>query len=389
MKEYPLSNFAKFFGYVFSAGALVGAFFSAKAGFESSSQTSALLFHLGAILCVGVALFLVREMKISRFVIAVDKVYIVSMIYKRTLYLHQIKGWREVEHEFHIIPHDESLKKMRVSTYFKEISEIRYFLTEHFPNLDIEEAKLEEEEIIKNEAFGSTEETRRLRLEQARKAARYTEWIGWAIGVWMLLFPRPYLLSICAGIIFPWIAVGICFLYRGLIRGDGEKNSAHPSVITTFTVVSIMLALRAILDINTLNYTQGWIVMAIIAVVLFILYQIPTEGFSFGKTSKYVTFFLIPIFTFAYGYGTLTLINALADQSDPTIYPTEVVNMRVSDGKTTTYYLELKKWGNLEEDEEVSVTRSEYEATLVGDSVNVYQYAGLFNMPWIEIEFDD
>lgn len=389
MKEYPLGNFAKFFGYAFSAGLLAGAFFSAKTGFESSSQTSALLFHLVAVLCVGGALFLVREMKISKFVIAVDRVYLISMIHRRTLYLNQIKGWREADREFHIFPHDESLKKIRVSTYFKESSEIRYFLTAHFPNLDIEEAKLEEEGIIKNEAFGSTEETRRLRLEQARKAARYTEWFGWAVALWMFLFPRPYLLSISAGIIYPWIAIGICFLHRGLICGDGKKNSAHPSVITTFTVVPLMVALRAVLDINMLSYANGWVLMAIIAVVMFILYQIPTGGFSFGTTSKYVNVFLIPIITFVYGFGIVTLTNVLADQSKPTIYPTEVVNKRVSNGKTTTYHLELKKWGDLEEDEEVNVTRSEYETILVGDHVDVYQYSGLFNMPWIELGFEE
>lgn len=386
MKEYPLGNLAKFFGYIFSAGALVGAFFSAKTAFESSSETSVLMFHLIAVLCIGCAIFLIREIKISKFVITVDRVYLVSMIYKRTLHFDQIRGWREVEQELHILPNDDSLKKIRVTTYFKESGEIRYFLSLHFPNLDILEAEIEEQDIIKNEAFGSTEEARALRLEQARKTARYTEWVGWSIAAWLFLYPHPYRLSVAAGIVYPLLAIGICFLYRGLIRGDGDKNSAHPSVMTTFVVVSVMLALRAMLDINTLSYSNGWIPMAIIGIIIFVLYQIPTEGFSFAKKSKYVTFFLLPIFTFAYGFGVVVLINVLGDQSDPMAYPTEVTDKRVSSGKTTTYHLKLKKWGDLTEDEEVSVTRSQYDGTSVGDSIEVYQYEGLFKMPWIELE---
>jgi hypothetical protein len=389
MKEYRLGNFARLCGYVFSAAILVGAFFAAKTGIETPSRISELIFHLIALLCIAGAIFLIREMKISRFVITVDRVYLVSMIYKRTLYHNQIRGWRNVEQEIHILPKDDSSKKIRVSTYFKDSSEIRYFLGENFPNLDEEEIEAEEEEIFKNEAFGITEEERAMRLKRARKAARYTEWLGWAITLWVLLYPYPYTLSIMAAMLYPILAIGICFRYRGLIRGDGSKNSAYPSVATTFVCVSCVLLLRALLDINTLSYNNGWILMAIIAVILFVLYQIPTDGFSLDKRSKYVLLFMMPLLTFCYAFGSVILINKLGDSSEPVRYPTEVMDKRISSGKTTTYYLELKKWDGLKEDEEVRVTRSEYEATPIGDSVTVYQYPGRFRMPWIELERDE
>jgi hypothetical protein len=386
MKEYPLGNFARFFGYVFSAGVLVGAFFSAKTGFETSSETSELIFHLLALLCVGAAIFLIREMRISRFVITVDRVYLVSMIYKRTLSFGHIRGWREVEQEIHILPKDDSMKKIRVSTYFKDSDEIRFFLSEHFPNLDQQEVEDEVEEIIHNEAFGTTIEARASRLEQARKVAKYTEWLGWAITIWVFFYPQPYTTSIIVAILYPFLAIGVCFMYRGLIRGDGSKNSAYPSVMTTFITVSAILVLRALLDLNTLSYDNGWVSMGIIAIIMFVLYQIPTNGFLFDKRSKYITLLLLPLFTFCYGFGTVTLINAIGDSSEPVLYQTEVMKKRVSSGKTTSYYLELKKWGNLKEDEEVSVTRTEYEARDVGDSINVYEYPGVFKMPWLELE---
>jgi hypothetical protein len=386
MKQYRLGNFARFFGYLFAAGLLGGAYFSAKTALDSSSTSSIVIFHLLAMLCLAAAIFLLREMQFSRFVITVDSVYLVSMIYKRTLYFHQIRGWREVEQEIHIVPNEDSLKKIRVTIYFKESAEIRYFLSEHFPNLDALESQSEEQEILENDSFGITHEARATRLQQARKVARYTEWIGWTITAWLFLYPHPYALSILSGILYPFLAIGVCFLYRGLIRGDGDKKTAYPSVATTFIVVSILPALRAMLDINTLNYSSGWVLMAMIAVMMFVLYQLPTDGFSFQNKSKYAMFFLLPVFTFAYGFGSITLGNSLLDHSQPVAYRSQVTDKRIAKGKSTTYYVGLAKWGDLRDDEEVSVTRAKWEATRVGDSLTVHQYPGFFKMPWIEVE---
>jgi hypothetical protein len=216
MKEYRYGTFIKVFGYLFVAGVLVGAHFSVKAGLDASTAKSVFLFFGLALFCIAVAIFLTRDLKISKFGIGIDRVYLVSMIYNRTLYFDQVSGWREMEKEFHILPNDKSLKKIRVSTYFKDSAEIRQFLAEQFPNLDEVEAETEHLEIIQNEEFGITEEARLKRLEQARKAARYTEWVGWAIVVWLFFYPRPYELSIISGIIYPFLAVALCFLYRGV-----------------------------------------------------------------------------------------------------------------------------------------------------------------------------
>lgn len=386
MREYRLGYFMIVIGYVFAAGALVGAYFAVKAAFATTSPTSELLFHFLAILCVGAAIFLTREIKISRFVITMDKIYLESMIYKRSLPFEHIKGWREVEQEIHILPKDNSHRKIRVSTYFKGIHEIRYFLAENFPDLDLVEAEAQHEEIVSNEEFGITPEARLHRLEQAKKAARYTEWAGWGISGWLFLYPQPYTLSIIAGVLYPFFAIGVCFFYRGLILGDGDKKSGYPSVLTTFIVVCVTLALRAILDINTLDYSDGWILMGVLSAMVFVLYGIPTNAFSYGRKLSVVTLFLLPIFTFAYGFGTITLINAMADESKPSVFVTEVVNKRISKGKSHTYYLELKKWGALSKDEEVSVTHEKYKQTEIGDSVRVHQYRGLLRMPWLELD---
>ena len=156
-------------------------------------------------------------------------------------------------------------------------------------------------------------------------------------------------------------------------------------MIGSFIVVSIILALRCLQDINTLNYNSGWALMILIALVVFVLYEMSTTMFKFKKKSEYITLFLLPIFTFAYGFGTVTMVNALGDDARPTVYQTEVIAKRVSTGKSTTYYLELKSWGDLQDNKEVSVARWMYNDTSVGDEMMVDQYPGLLKMEWKRI----
>lgn len=386
MKEYRYGNFITGFGYLLVAGVLVGAHFSIKAALGSSTSTSTFLFASLALLCVGAAIFLIREIKITRFGIGIDRVYLISVRYNRTLYFDQISGWREVDEEFHILPNDKSLKKIRVTTYLKDSSEIRDFLTERFPNVDEVEADTEYQQIIQNEEFGITPEDRMKRLERARRAARYTEGVGWAVAMWFIFYPHPYTLSLIAAMAYPFLAVAICFLYRGLIKSDSRKNSQHPSVIITMIVVPIGLMYRAIVDINTLSYHNGWILMILVTAVLVVAYQIPTDGFSFRKKADALSFVVAAILFLAYGFGSVTLTNAIADSSQPVVYPTVITNKRISSGKSTTYYLELKKWGDQTGDEEITVSRSEYESFDVGDKVNVHLRPGIWKMPWIELK---
>jgi hypothetical protein len=116
------------------------------------------------------------------------------------------------------------------------------------------------------------------------------------------------------------------------------------------------------------------------------LYQIPTGGFYPKKSSDYVFLILFPLFTFCYGYGTVTLINWKADQSKPELYPTIVIDKKIEDGKIKTYHLTLKFWGGLTENEDVKVDYNDFQQVNINDSVTVHQYRGYFSMPWVEVE---
>jgi hypothetical protein len=177
----------------------------------------------------------------------------------------------------------------------------------------------------------------------------------------------------------------LCYLYRGLMKGGDKKKSAYPSVVEAFFVPSMGVLLRMLFDYNIISYNNGWIVVALLTAGLFVLYQIPTGGFKPRTAADYIFLALFPLVTFCYSFGSITLANCMFDESPPVSYHTTIVDKRISEGKTTTYYLTLEPWGDLTEPEEVKVSRAEYEQANNDDRITITQRKGYFGMPWITV----
>jgi hypothetical protein len=96
---------------------------------------------------------------------------------------------------------------------------------------------------------------------------------------------------------------------------------------------------------------------------------------------------LAGLITCSYGYGAGLGLNCLADGSIPRVFPTVVVEKRVDgDWKWRTWYLTLKPWGPVTENDEVSVSKALYEQMQPGNSVCVLLRSGAFRISWYEID---
>ncbi|HXN35564.1 MAG TPA: hypothetical protein VN877_05300, partial [Opitutaceae bacterium] len=84
----------------------------------------------------------------------------------------------------------------------------------------------------------------------------------------------------------------------------------------------------------------------------------------------------------AQSYGLVLFLNCDFDRSVPAIHRTEVVSRRISTGKHTSYYVSLGPWLGGQDEEEVSVGRSFYEAHSEGSVVLVGVRGGALSMPW-------
>jgi hypothetical protein len=123
---------------------------------------------------------------------------------------------------------------------------------------------------------------------------------------------------------------------------------------------------------------------AITLVTCLIMYSTTSE-LKFKKAVDYFTAFSLVGFVFVYTYGGIINYNCVYDNSQSELYSSEITDMHINSGKSTTYHIELKPWGPVTKDEDVSISKSLYERLAVGDSVNIYLMEGKMNIPWFTI----
>jgi len=386
MHEFRYGVFLKAFIFIFCPG-LIALFIWALFQFDNQNPVVyfvvILPFSLGMI---GLSVYGVADVAIGKFVIADDRVILHSPFGSRGLLNDEIRGYRKDENYIRIFPVKESQKEMKVSTYLKDAHLIIQWLAIHYTDLDILEGDEEERQVLRNDEFGISEESRLRRLNQARKVSKIINGGAWVLLVWLFAFPRYYTYGITICCLYPLIAIFVTLSYRGLISPDEYKNSKIPSAGIAFILPGIILALRVLMDFTILMHPSLlWVGVVIISIVFSFLYILP----SFRMTSKpirfYGTAFAMVLLNLFYGYGVIIAANCMLDNSIPSHYETTVCDKRMSTGKLTTYYLDLNPWGTLAEAQEVKITRDEYESIQKGDSIVVTQHAGYLTIPWIEI----
>ncbi len=342
--EFRTAKGWRIFIYIFSP-LLIGLFI--YVGFIAlSSENSNLTVKLILIPVSlgGVIMFIygLLETMRSKIIIAANSISSLSILGTKTLDFREIKGFRINNNDIHIISNNKGRKSIKLTIYIDKSDQVREWLTNNFIELDNHEAKQEEEKILTNNEFGINTQTREYRLTEARRVAKYINFIGGVTCAWLWFYPRPYLLSLSAGMILPALAFMSLYIYRGLIRFDEKKNSAHPSIIYGFYLPSAGLLIRAIMDYEILEYKNLWITICISTITLTVLFIVTTKEIKFTKLVDYFTTLSLAGMMLCYSFGSYVISNCLFDKSEPEIFSTEVIDKEISSGKSTSYYLALK-----------------------------------------------
>ena len=342
--EFRTAKGWRIFIYIFSP-LLIGLF--VYVGFITlSSETSNLTVSLILIPVSfgGTIMFtygLIETIK-GRLVIGANSVSRVSILGTRTLDFKEIKGFRTDSNYIHIISNSKDKKSIKVTAYIEKSAQVLEWLFNNFIELDGHEAEQEKQKILTDNEFGINAQTREYRLNEARTVAKFINIFGGLTGAWLWFYPRPYSLSLSVGMILPAIAFISLFVYRGLIRFDEKKNSAHPSIIYGFLLPSAGLMIRAIMDYEILEYKSVWIAISIATLTLTTLLVIGTREFKFVNIIDYLTTLSLAGMILCYSFGTYVVSNCLFDKTEPEIFKSEVTDKEISSGKSTTYYLYLK-----------------------------------------------
>ncbi|WP_375579362.1 hypothetical protein ABWH96_20545 [Marivirga tractuosa] len=337
---------------------------------------------------IGMSLFMIYGLLSTykgRIIINSDKVVEVDVFKNKELELSNIKGYRIDQNYTYLIPKNAHLKPIKVSQFIGNKNSFNQWLYTNFVDVDVIESSQEVEQILANEEYGRTVEERENKLKQARLVARTLNGIGSLLAVLLFFYPRPYELITLIALIFPVFILASLHFFRGLIRIDQKNNSGYPSTIYGFILPGMALALRSFIDFNILEYSNFWLPAFAVTIATSLIMFSTTSELKFKKAIDYVTAIFIVVFVFVYSYGGIINYNCIYDESEPKVYSSEVLHMRISTGKSTSYYLELKAWGPVAETEDVSISKSLYDRIEVGESVNIYLMKGKINIPWFTI----
>lgn len=367
------------FGYLLIAPLLPGG--SEDAGMKRVYPIMAPI----SIVMIALMILGVIDVVKGKFIIAKDYVQSISAIGTRTLLLRDIRGFRVTDKYTFIEPFERHQKRIRISQYYAGMPAILAWLHEHYPDLDILESEQDKAAILDNEQFGSTPEVREQNLHRARTVARFLNWLGGGIGVWVLLFPVPYLPALFAASIYPIICLVILRYFKGLILLEEKKDKAYPSILFSLWLCLLALPIRAFWDFKILDYQHAWAPSLIIAAGLVFLFFAITKAIRLTDAAKYFSATFLIILFFGYAFGLVLLGNCIFDETAPQRFQPTITDKRIVSGKSTTRYFTVTPFGPQHDTLEISVNKTFYERADINDRININLKQGLFNIPWYSV----
>jgi len=335
-----------------------------------------------SIAMIALMVFGVLDAYKGRLIIQDNSIKSVSTFSNRELEFDEIKGFKVNEQYIFVEPKNKEKKRIKISKYIGGYGEVLSWLSQNFPDLDLQNSIVEEQEILNNETIGWTKEICEEKLTKARQTSKIINWAAGLSAAWTFFYPTPYQYSILTAAIIPIIALVVVKFSNGLIRVDEKKGSTYPSVIYAFIYPSLGLMLRAILDFDIFNYSNVWLSATMMTIAFLFILLVKQQEITFKKKLDYLTVSSLALFLFAYSFGTVIHYNCYYDNSEAELFRAKVLDKRISSGKSTSYYLELSPWGQQNEVDEVSVDKGLYNRIKTGDEVDIYFRNGKLEIPW-------
>jgi hypothetical protein len=374
--------------YIF-LGALVAAFGFAGAVYfgtghetKSTGETAMLVAVCFAFVALGVVLIL--YMLTTKVVLAADAIELRDFLQSRKLRYEDIAGRRMIAAHsastLVLLPKRAGAKRVKI-TQLIQMDSLSLAWLSTLPDLDAEELAKSAAEIAASRDLGRTPEERAARLAGARKIAKALGVLSGAAAVWTYFFPEPYEVAIAAVAAIPLFAIALVLRDGRLYQVVGRNNDARANLSVAFIVPAVVLALRAVLDIQLLEWTPACLVA--VAVAMMLTFVIALRDAEVRKRRWELAAMLI--ISVAYAYGAVVEGDVLFDISKPQIFQAQVLDKHKSSGKTTTYHLKLTPWGPKEGEDDVTVSSGVYAAAATGERVCIVLRRGALEMPWFVV----
>jgi hypothetical protein len=386
MVEYRIAKGWGVFMYVMAVGLFGGglATIVLPAIEGGNGNLMPLLIGIGALLML-LGVYMGLAARKWRVVVSEEGITEYDVFKNRHLAFTDIKGYTANDKYVFIKPVDKSKPTIKLHEYIGKRKELTDWVATHFIDLDEVERQASIQEILQDETFGSTEEQRLEKLEQAGKVAKVFNALSGALVCWAFFYPQPYQWVCLACLLFPVVALVPYYYYQGLIKLDDTQAKAYPTLIGALLIAPMGATLRMLIDFEILEYGNIWLPASVFALcIMGVLYLNRKAVSTTGVAAIFVGLFMAAM-AFAYGYGASVFYNCYYDKSVPVSYPVKVSSKDVSNGKTTTYYFNVEPWGKYKSTQRYSVDEALYNNTAVDDTVTLYLMEGKLHVPWVII----
>jgi hypothetical protein len=340
------------------------------------------IYLLGGICAAFAALsiYLILSTLRSKIVLFADRIEIHELTVTRSLRRDEIAGWRMIGTPGLVLVRKKP-KGGTVSTawVYKSDPEFDNWF-EGLDNLDLKDVESAVDAIAEDQSLGVNERERFENLDRAHRLMRILNILGGALFAWGTFLPTPHRLVIGLLLLAPWVSVLLGWRFRGLIQFDERPRDLKPSLFTFVVFPILALALRAVLDYETV----GWIGQAVSALVIgSILFaaQIVAHGDIRSNPVTAIATFILAVL--GYGYGAAIHINALADRADMQQIRYVLREKHISSGKVTSYRARLSKaHQSAPEVDSAEVTPYFYDMLKTGDAVCLAMRPGALGIQW-------
>jgi hypothetical protein len=389
MIEYRISPPEKMLRLFLAAAFSIGGLAAIIAGFHGTGSGSALPVAILAIVLIPAGIFIYLET--TRLCLTIDEqsMTVTHAFSSRSILLDEIAGFRSGQKNGILLDLKSGDKPLQVPGTLEGQKELLEWLQQRYTDIDAERLKEVTDSVLEDENLGLTREIRERRLKIARQLMVYG---SFAVPFFIILIfaaPAYYKGTILLLLALPWIAVGLTWYFKGILRLYSSKSKPYPSLFI-MVLFSEFISLFAITR-NFKIYDYGrpfWISLLALSVLVLLVWAVACKAAMAGEQNRPAVLLCLFLVAAAHSYGLLIFSNCGYDRSTPQISRVEVSSKYKTRGKSTSYHLNVSPWGRFTEGENVQVPSTFYYSVRQGDSVSVYLGAGKWGIPWYEVRKD-
>lgn len=318
----------------------------------------------------------------SRLTLDGSRIEVRGAFGERTAERSEIEGIRTVQSRngsYQQLILKDGRKPITISNGFNTDDDFRAWM-QPIPDLDARDRQAVLDEISKDQELGATPEERLRALARARQQSIALLVIATAAALGLNLAPAPFARScVLALLLAPLIAAVLCWKSPLLFTALKKKSDPRAETSYSLMVAGFGLLFRAG-NFHYVSLHAALADIALLSLAMALAYYAPAS-----KSSNRAAFVALLFFALLYGYGGVTAVNAVFDNSPGQVYSAQVVSRHISHGRSTTYYLRLAPWGPVTAEKDVSVPSRIYDASPIGVTMCPELHRGALSLPWFRV----